>query len=188
MPARRFAYWLVLSLIALHPAGFSRGEVASKSDNAFSVHHEYSVSRPAEVVYEKFIDIGSWWHPDHTWSGDAKNLSLDPTPGGLFVEQFPDGGFSEHMRVIAIQPNRMVRMTGALGPLQEFPVVGVMSISFQSKDEKTTSVTVDYRVSGSFPGAPDAIADAVDRVIGEQFSRLKSASQYPDITADKDIE
>jgi uncharacterized protein YndB with AHSA1/START domain len=128
---------------------------------------------------QRSIEIGSWWHPDHTWSGTAANLRLEPKPGGLFVERFPEGGFAEHMRVIAVTPNQLVRMSGGLGPQQEFAATGVMTIRFDQAAADTTRLVVDYRVAGDLPGETATWATAVDRVIGEQFQRLKAAGEAP---------
>ena len=39
--------------------------------------------RAGGEVYDALVgQIGSWWNPEHTYSHDAKNLSIDPRPGG----------------------------------------------------------------------------------------------------------
>ena len=49
---------------------------------------------------------------------DAKNLSIDARPGGCFCEKLPNGGGVEHARVVYVAPREVLRLSGALGPLQ----------------------------------------------------------------------
>ena len=67
--------------------------------NGFLVKFEVSVNAPAAKVYDALVgQIGSWWDPEHTYSDDAKNLSIDARPGGCFCEKLPNGGGVEHSR------------------------------------------------------------------------------------------
>src|SRR4030095_5770087 len=87
--------------------------------NGFPVKFEVSVNAPAAKVYDALVgQIGSWWASEHTYSGDAKNLTIDARPGGCFCEKLPNGGGIEHARVIYVAPREILRLSGALGPLQ----------------------------------------------------------------------
>jgi len=67
--------------------------------------------------------------------------------------------------------DRMLRVQTALGPLQGKAVTGVLT--FQLKpEEKATVLTLSYRVSGAAASALDKDVQAVDKVLGEQFTRL----------------
>ena len=73
--------------------------------NGFVVKFDVNVNAPAAKVYDALVgQIGSWWDPQHTYSGDAKNLSIDARPGGCFCEKLPNGGGVEHARVIYVAP------------------------------------------------------------------------------------
>jgi hypothetical protein len=61
----------------------------------------------------------------------ARNLSLDRKPGGCFCERLPDGGGVQHMRVVYTSPDKLLRLSGAIGPLQEAALVGSMSWKLQ---------------------------------------------------------
>src|SRR5262245_4104335 len=83
-------------------------EVAS---NGFLVRHEVVVGAPAAKVYDSLTgQVGSWWNEQHTYSGDSKNLSIDPRPGGCFCERLTNGGV-EHMRVVHLRQNQLLRMS-----------------------------------------------------------------------------
>src|SRR5438046_10172975 len=91
----------------------------------FVVKIEVNINAPAAKVYDALVgQIGSWWNPEHTYSHNSKNLSIDARPGGCFCEKLPNGGGVEHLRVVYIVPRETVRFSGALGPLQASGVAG----------------------------------------------------------------
>jgi hypothetical protein len=116
--------------------------------------------------------VGGWWNPAHTYSGDSKNLSIDARPGGCFCEELPNGGGVEHLRVVYLVPDEMLRLIGGLGPLQASGVVGSFSWTLTDSGSSTT-VEVTYVVGGFMEGGFERIAPAVDGVIGEQVHRPK---------------
>jgi len=140
--------------------------------NGFSVRHERVVQAPTSRVYEALIgQVGTWWNPQHTYSGDSKNLSIDVRPGGCFCERLPNGGV-EHMRVVYIKANEMLRLSGGLGPLQGAGLAGSMTWRVTPVDTGTKLELV-YNVGGFMAGGFEAIAPAVEQVLGEQVDRLK---------------
>jgi uncharacterized protein YndB with AHSA1/START domain len=161
---------LLISAIAVLGSG-AAGAV-EVGPNGFLVRHEWMIAAPPARVYESLVgQVGSWWNPQHTYSGDSKNLSIDPRPGGCFCERLPNGGV-EHMRVVLIKQNEIVRLVGSLGPLQASGVSGSMTWGL-SPAEKGTKLELTYSVGGFIAGGFDAIAPAVERVVGEQADRLK---------------
>ncbi len=76
------------------------------------------------------------------------------------------------MDVIFCQPGKTLRMTGALGPLQETAVQGTMTIVLKESGD-TTVITTTYHLGGYFSGGLKNIAPIVDKVITEQFQRLE---------------
>jgi uncharacterized protein YndB with AHSA1/START domain len=143
------------------------------SQNGFAMHTEVSVSAPPAKVYDALVgQVGRWWNPDHTFSGDASNLSIDPRPGGCFCEKLPDGGGVEHMRVIYVAPRALLRMSGAPGPLQAWGLAGSMTWTLTAVPEGT-KVEMSYSVGGFIEGGFEGIAPAVEAVLSEQVHRLK---------------
>ena len=64
-------------------AGAARADVIQNTPAGFVVHAQALVHAPAARVYDALVqDVGLWWDPAHTWSGDSVNLSLDARPGG----------------------------------------------------------------------------------------------------------
>ncbi len=160
-----------LSLLML--AGTSGYSAPVVTANGFLVKFEVSVNAPPAKVYDALVgQVGSWWNPAHTYSGDAKNLSIDARPGGCFCEKLLNGGAIEHLRVIYVAPREAVRLAGALGPLQASGVAGSMTWKLTGTGDNTR-VQVSYSVGGFIDGGFDKVAPAVESVLREQFDRLK---------------
>jgi uncharacterized protein YndB with AHSA1/START domain len=145
--------------------------------NGFSVKFEVSVDAPAAKVYDTLVgQVGSWWDSEHTYSGDAKNLSIDARPGGCFCERLPNGGGIEHARVIYVAPREVLRLSGALGPLQASAVVGTLTWELTNDGEKTR-IQLLYNVGGFVEGGFEKIAPAVEGVLRVQLDRLKQFAE-----------
>ena len=166
------------AIAALAVAPFPAGaEVAASSESGFESHNAVEVSvTPGEAWSALFAPAG-WWNGEHTYSGAAANLTIEPAAGGCFCETIPptDGtasGHIEHMRVLYIDPRvRTLRMTGALGPLQSEAVTGVLTMTVEPSGSGS-KITWDYVVGGYMRLPMAQTAMLVDQVIGEQLSRL----------------
>ena len=149
------------------------GAEVKTSADGFLVRHEMTVAAPPARVYDALVrELSTWWSPSHTYTGDARNLSIDAQPGGCFCEKYPAGGGIEHARVIHAAPGRLLRLSGALGPLAPDGVAG--SLSWRMTLEGAgTKLELTYSVGGYMADGFEKIAPAVDRVLGEQAQRLK---------------
>lgn len=156
----------------------AQAEVLSSSPNGFEIRHTADIARPPATVLGMFERIGSWWDPQHSYSGDAKNLSLSLKPGGCFCEALPAGGGIEHMRVVYVDPGKRAVLTGALGPLLFEAVAGVMDVRVEPAGTGT-KLTMTYKAAGFAKGGADKVAAPVDRVLAEQFARLTAAAGKP---------
>jgi uncharacterized protein YndB with AHSA1/START domain len=151
--------------------------------NGFLVKFDVSVNAPAAKVYDALVgQVGSWWDPQHTYSGDAKNLSLDARPGGCFCEKLPNGGGIEHARVIYVAPREVLRLSGALGPLQGSGVAGTLTWKLTSGTDNTR-LQLSYSVGGFIDGGFEKIAPAVESVLRVQLDRLKQFAETGKPTA-----
>ena len=178
MPKFRLPH--ALAAIALLAAAPAAAEVTGSGPLGFVSRHEVVVEASPKAVWLALIAPAGWWTSDHTWSGDAANLTLTPQAGGCFCEKIPEvdepGRFTlegsvEHMRVIQAYPEVALRMQGALGPLQSEPVTGVLTIAI-SKTEAGTRIVWEYNVGGAMRYEMPVIARAVDAVMGVQLASL----------------
>ena len=165
-PWHRAAALLIMSL----PCA---AETLQVSATHFEVRHRAVVKATPAEVYSAMTQLSRWWHPQHTWSGDARNLSLEPVAGGCWCERWGDGASAQHARVLQVQPGRMIVLQAALGPLQSLPAQGVFTMITATQDGQT-AMRLSYRVGGPPELALDKLAPAVDEVIGVQFTRLKA--------------
>jgi uncharacterized protein YndB with AHSA1/START domain len=152
----------------------AQAEVVDSSSNGFTVRTTLTIQAPPNDVYRKFIrNIGDWWSPDHTFSGDSHNLSIEEKAGGCFCEKLPNGGGVRHLEVVNLMPGKSVTLSGALGPLQSMAATGTLTVQF-APAEGGTKLTVTYAVGGYTPGGMNPLASTVDAVIAEQFTRFKN--------------
>lgn len=170
----------VLALSGLVLADPAAAEVVRADEESFVTRHEVVVGASPKDVWLALISPAGWWQSEHTWSGDAKNLSLMPKAGGCFCETIPEveepGRFTlegsvEHMRVVQAYPERALRMVGSLGPLQSEPVTGVLTIAI-STTPKGTRILWEYNVGGPMRYEVAVISKAVDGVMGAQIAAL----------------
>ena len=161
----------MLALVML--SGTAAQSAPQITPNGFLVKFEVSINAPAAKVYDALVrQVGSWWNPEHTYSHDAKNLSIDPRPGGCFCEKLRNRGGIEHLRVVYVAPPQIVRFSGALGPLQASGVAGSMTWKLTGVPD-TTRLELSYSVGGFIDGGFEKIAPAVEAMLHEQLDRLK---------------
>jgi hypothetical protein len=77
------------------------------------------------------------------------------------------------MEVVFLDPGKLLRMTGALGPMQSMAVIGTLSVELSAPDGGTKLVAT-YTAAGYFKGGMNVLAAPTDAVITEQFTRLKT--------------
>ncbi|HEU4654488.1 MAG TPA: hypothetical protein VFS47_10905 [Steroidobacteraceae bacterium] len=147
-------------------------EILSAGPSGFNIRH--TAELPAAVptaVWTVLLDPSRWWDSEHTYSGDARNLTLEPHVGGCFCEKLGLYAGVEHLRVVHIQPGKMLRLSGALGPLQQFGISG--SLTWQIEPLANGSrLTLTYN-AGGFADRPMADwAPQVDEMLGAQVQRL----------------
>src|SRR5262245_2801423 len=113
-------------------------EVTASSDAGFVVHNEATVAASPEAAWTALAEPGRWWSSEHSYSGDAANMTLEPRAGGCFCEAIPadktggQAGSVEHMRVVYYDPRvRTMRLRGSLGPLQGEALTGTLTMTVE---------------------------------------------------------
>ena len=164
---------LILLAVLLAAASPAAAEVVSSGPNGFEIRHSANLVVPQAAAFAAIGKVQNWWSKDHTYSGNAANLSLDLRPGGCFCERFDGGGGIEHLRVTYVQPGERITLSGALGPLLFQAVSGVLDIQVE-RIAGGSRITMNYRVAGFARGNGADLAPAVDRVLAEQMKRLRT--------------
>ncbi|KEQ53021.1 SRPBCC family protein [Sphingobium chlorophenolicum] len=174
---KRYRAWIWAGVAMAAPA---HSAVTGSSAVGFAVENGVDVSADAATVYRLLGQPARWWNGEHSYSGDATNLSLDPVAGGCFCEKVPgkDGkaGSVEHGRVIHAAPDRQLRLSGALGPLQAEAVTGTLTFDIAPAG-KGSRVVMSYVAGGYMRFEAAKIAPVVDKVLAEQLQGLKRAAE-----------
>ena len=156
-------------------------EVVDKSADHFVTRDSVTVKAAPKAAWLALIEPAGWWDDAHTWSGSAANMSIVPQGGGCFCERIPEkdaaadtglAGSAQHMMVVMAEPAKVLRMRGALGPLQSEPVDGVLTVTMQPVAGGATKLVWEYVVAGHLRYPVDKISAAVDGVMSEQLGHL----------------
>ncbi len=173
-----------LGAAALGTSMAGQAEVVETREDGFVTKDTAFVAASPKETWLALISPSGWWSSQHTWSADAANLRLTPQAGGCFCEKIPEivtpdsftlEGSVEHMRVIQAYPERVLRMTGALGPLQSEPVAGILTIvltEVETPEGMATRIVWEYNVGGSMRYEVPVISKAVDGVMSLQLAGL----------------
>jgi uncharacterized protein YndB with AHSA1/START domain len=166
---RRISAFLFLLMIV--PS--VEAEVVESTASGFTTKATTEIPAAPRAVYQALTArVASWWDPEHTWSGAARNMTIDARAGGCFCEQLANGGSVQHMTVVLAEPGKTLRMRGALGPLQEQAVVGTLTWTLTEVGSRTR-VDMTYVVGGYMRGGLAPVAKLVDSVLATQVQRLK---------------
>jgi hypothetical protein len=159
-------------------------DVKAASDSGFNIIHVATVNATPDEIWKRLLAPKDYWNKAHSWSGSSTGFYIDAQANGCFCELFQQTdangklttvGSVEHMRVIFAQPGKVLRMQGALGPLQSEAVLGTLTVAMEPvKDAAATKVSFSYVVGGYMRYKVSEIAPAVDKVLGEQFKNMLS--------------
>ena len=171
----------------------AHAEVTAKTDAGFATSTAVDIpGKTPQQVWPVLLTPAKWWNPIHSWSGDSENLYIDAQAGGCFCELLPlprgaaEGtrrGSVEHARVISAMPPQLMRLTGALGPLQGEALVGTLTVVLKPIPGGGTHMTWSYVVGGFMRMKVDDISPLVDKVLAEQATRLADLAGAPEVPA-----
>lgn len=159
---------LASAIVASALSGVAHADVVAKSTDGMVIRIKAEASLDRDAAWARLVDVASWWSGSHTYSGDAKSISLDAQAGGCWCEKW-SGGEVEHGRVVMVMPKQTLRVQGAFGPLQDLGANAAMTLSLSDGSAPgRTMLTLDYKVVGSSLSGLDQLAPIVDRVLTEQ--------------------
>lgn len=180
----------------------AHADVTAQTEQGFVSRNVVVVAGSPAAVWKRLVTPAAWWSSEHTFSGDAANMTLDPVAGGCFCEFLPADdrdtpksakpgaathppmrGGVQHMRVVFIDRAKALRMVGALGPLQSEAVNATLTVTLKEVDGGTR-VIFEYVVGGYMRFPADKIATAVDSVMGNQL--LSLANQFGRVAAPRE--
>ncbi len=176
---RTLSFLAAMFATASSPA---HAEVKTVTDSGFNIVHIAEVAAEPDIIWKRLIAPRDYWSKAHSWSGTSEGFYIDAQANGCFCELFQEMGADgkikttgsvEHMRVIFAQPGKVLRMQGALGPLQSEAVLGTLTVAIEPlKAGGGSKISFSYVVGGYMRYKTSEIAPAVDKVLGEQFKSL----------------
>src|ERR1700743_3991571 len=96
----------------------AKGDIDQPSPGLTVVSFQLHVKGSAANAYTAVTHPETWWNGEHSYSGSASNMSLDPVAGGCWCENLAARGSVQHMRVLAAIPGSLPPLTGRLGAVQ----------------------------------------------------------------------
>lgn len=149
----------------------ARAEVIESSSTGFAISRTVHIAAAPDRVYAALVQPAKWWNSQHTFSGNAANLTLDARAGGCLCESW-SGGSVQHLVVIDAEPGRILRLRGALGPFQGQGVSGTLTFALKSA-AGGSDLTLDNVVGGFMKGGFAKWPSLADSMLAEQLVRLK---------------
>lgn len=164
----------ILAAALLASGSMAQAEVVSSGPHGFHVRQAAQLVVPPDAAFQSFAAVSNWWSPDHSYSGEAANLSMALRPGGCFCERLPGGGGVEHLKVTYVDPaeHRAV-LTGSLGPLLNEATSGAFAVKVE-RIAGGSRIVWDYKVAGFANGGGERMAPLVDSVLAEQMKRFRT--------------
>jgi uncharacterized protein YndB with AHSA1/START domain len=172
-PRRPYRNVVALAVAALCLASAPAwASVKDATPAGFTIENTVDVPTDPETTWTALVnDVDAWWPADHTWWGKDSVLSIEPRAGGCFCEKNGKQQQALHMLVTMVDPGRLLRMTGGLGPLQGMGLHGALEFRLQPT-ATGTRVTMFYRAGGYTPDDLVKFARIVDQVQAIQLGGL----------------
>jgi len=151
----------------------AQATVTESTPSGFAVEIATHIAATPDQTYAALVKPARWWNSEHTFSGNASNLSLDAKAGGCLCEKLPNGGSVQHLIVVVAIPGRTLRLRGAMGPLQGQGVDGVLTFTLTAK-EGGTELKLENDVGGFIKGGVGKWPPAVDSMLTDLVAHLKA--------------
>jgi len=173
MVIKQFAIGFAFATLLLVAGVLSaHAEVAESNSTGFAIFEKALSSVPPAKLYEALIHPENWWNAEHSFSHDARNLSLDARAGGCLCETLPNGGSVQHLVVIFVAPGKTLRLKGAMGPFQGQGLEGTLTFNL-TPEGSGTALELDYNIGGFMKGGFGKMPQAADAMLTDLVAHLK---------------
>ncbi|MEQ1687730.1 MAG: SRPBCC family protein [Sphingopyxis sp.] len=170
---RHFAltFLVAIAILALSSSG-SRAEPVVSTPQAVVITIERDSATAPDTLFDLMASPRLWWSNDHTWSGDAANMTLDARAGGCWCEVVAGGPSVEHGRVLNFdRRRRTIVFDASLGPLQTEAIAARLQWQVVARDGGGSRVVWRYRFIVP-DGAGAGLGPIVEQVLTQQVERL----------------
>jgi DNA-binding transcriptional ArsR family regulator/uncharacterized protein YndB with AHSA1/START domain len=129
-------------------------------------------------------DVGSWWGRPYL-TNRATGLELDPRLGGPFRERWGRGGGKLLATVSAVEPERLLELTG---PLHLGVVFGIAEFRLED-DPEGTRLSFTHRGIGEVaPDVVEAFAGGWAELLGDRLRRFVEGGEPSGIADEREEE
>lgn len=106
---------VLMTVILLTTSRVVQAQVTPFDVQGYSFTLEVNYPVPPDTLFTIMTgDISGWW--DHNVSGDPAEFYIDASPGGAFMEIYPDErGWIRHAVVTGVENGTFLRFEGPLG-------------------------------------------------------------------------
>jgi hypothetical protein len=163
----------ILRALALLPllGGLAHGEILFQDQSGFALRHEVSTTLAPGEVWDRLLEPNTWWDPEHTYSGDAANLSLADEAGAYWREDW-SGGSVLHGQILLMKTGEQLVLSAPFGPLMATGARCIWSITLTPDGQGGTTIQSTHRVVGAPGTGLEELAGPVDFVMGNGLRRL----------------
>lgn len=145
--------------------------VLDSTPQGFTAENSAVVKADPLTAWQALVGaVDAWWPKDHSWWGKAGTFTIDAQAGGCFCEKSGDRQ-AQHLQVVFVDPGKLLRLTGGLGPLQGLGLYGVLDWRLTPVDGGT-KITYWYRAGGYTTEDLKSLAVIVDQVQAQQLASL----------------
>jgi DNA-binding transcriptional ArsR family regulator/uncharacterized protein YndB with AHSA1/START domain len=136
---------------------------------AIDISQEVALKAKRREVFRALTrDVAAWWGPPYL-TNRATGLELDPRLGGAFTEKWGEGGGKLLATVTAVEPERLLELTG---PLHLGVVFGVAEFRLED-DQAGTRLSFAHRGIGDVsPDVVEEFAGGWTELLGNRLRRF----------------
>ncbi len=144
-------------------------KVTSTPFNVARVELEIEIDAPPAKVWEALVgEATGWWLRAFYAGGDkATSFVIEPHLGGFAYEQWGDettGSRHAWYQVVAIDPGKMLRLSGAIAPSFGGPASTMLELTLEPRKDGTALRILD--------GAWGAVGEAMESSMGDGWRQM----------------
>ena len=136
-------------------------------------HYEFEIPIQAspEAAWKALTEsIDRWWMGDFRILGSESKVSLDPTPGGLLVEEGPDGGALVWYSVQMVTPGRSLHLVGHTAPRWGGPTTSMLELRIEEGPEGARLLVRDGLIGAVDEKQVRSLEGGWKQLFGEGFA------------------
>lgn len=138
--------------------------------NIIKYKFEVTIARSPDDVWTLMTEnIDAWWMQDFRALGEQSTVSLNPKPGGLLLEETPDGGSLEWYKVQLCTPGTALYLVGYMAPDWGGPTISMLKLGVEVRDQGSALVVSDALMGNVTKASAKSAASGWEKLFGDGF-------------------